>query len=143
MKVLDPYGQVVTSLYHGTSIKAAEATFAAGGAMHVPSWWGTFEIAQYYAEEEANAGGKGMVIFELPFTKFDPSKIVVDRASVSDPITMALPNDEHELQRLWGKSKNTWQDCLRIYGSIKYEGEMQVTEEDVAHWEEDTFGGGE
>ena len=48
--------------------------------------------------------------------------------------------DEHTLQEKWAQSNKTWQDCLAIYESVKYEGTITITEENIVR-ETDEEGG--
>jgi hypothetical protein len=123
-----------TFLYHGTSRAAFKNIVAGSGLMTSPSFWGSAAIANYYAEQEAEAAvgtdDEGFVILRVPMSRFDKNKFAVDNASVHDPITTVL-DDEHVLQDRWSASKKTWKDSLAVYESVVYNAPMKISDADV------------
>lgn len=134
-------------LYHGTQQKALERILRDGGIIKAPSYWGTQEAAEYYAEgynvyglHRTNFIGQDdeAVLIQVPLVRFDKSKLFPDQNTIAEPI-MSVYNDEldyeevteEELYEQWEACKGTWQDCLRIYQAVVYKAPMRITEDDV------------
>ena len=120
-------------LYHGTNRENAEAAVRQG-FVKAPSYWGTQRIAGYYADwvTDFEGGDSGdMAIIRVPMARFRSSGFQVDNPSVQEPISWTLGKKEEALFKLWGRSKKTWQDCLRIFESVRYRYPVKVTEDDV------------
>jgi RNA:NAD 2'-phosphotransferase (TPT1/KptA family)/8-oxo-dGTP pyrophosphatase MutT (NUDIX family) len=118
-------------LYHGTNDIALAGILKDGG-MPAGSHWGISSVADYFAkgasEEEGNP-----VILRVPMSRFNKTKIDIDQIAIAEPLTLALGVDEDTLYAEWEQvpGDGTWQDCLRIYGAIKYEAPMKITKADV------------
>jgi len=106
---------------------------SAGGVLPEPSWWGTAEIAEYYAETAAEEIGpeEEYKVIKLPLSAFNPALLEADQNSVAEPLTYTLGRSEDELYEEWQNCKGTWQDSLRIYGSVVYNAPIEVTAQTV------------
>jgi hypothetical protein len=115
-------------LYHGTSETAYQQIMAKGGVMK-PGYWGTEAIATYYAEVAAEELGpqEEYAIIKVPLSRFNKSQLIPDSASVAEPITGVLGRSDESLFEEWETSAGTWQDCLRIYGSVSYNASIKIT----------------
>ena len=120
-------------LYHGTS-RAIMEKILASGAIKPPSWWGTEQVAEYYAVVAAEAEGKDdtdSVIFQVPLSRFNGAMLKPDGNSIAEPLTFTLGRSEEDLYEEWEASKGTWQECLEIYESVRYNAPMKVTGADI------------
>jgi RNA:NAD 2'-phosphotransferase (TPT1/KptA family)/GNAT superfamily N-acetyltransferase/2'-5' RNA ligase/8-oxo-dGTP pyrophosphatase MutT (NUDIX family) len=120
-------------LYHGMSMTDYNRAMNADGILPEPSWWGTAEIAEYYAETAAEEIGpeEEYKIIKLPLSAFNPSLLEADQNSVAEPLTYTLGRSEDELYEEWQNCKGTWEDSLRIYGSVVYNAPIEVTAQTV------------
>lgn len=116
----------VPTLYHGTSSKAHKEIRAAGGVLKAPSYWGTYEIAEYYAEVVAEEDGSEQVIIEMPLNVFDKSALKPDDNSITEPLTFTLGKSEDDLHAEWLAAAGVWQDSLKIYGSVRYDAPISI-----------------
>jgi ribosomal protein S18 acetylase RimI-like enzyme len=116
-------------LYHGTSQTAYDEIMANGGGMVSPSWWGTEEVAEYYAEVTAEEIGEDeeMQIIAMPIHAFDKAALIPDENSIEEPLTYLLGQNEQALYAEWEKSDKTWEDSLRIYGSVRYNKPINIS----------------
>jgi len=121
----------VTHLYHGTSVNAHGQIMATGGFMKAPSYWGTPEIAEYYAEVVAEEDGSEQVILELPISAFNVAALVPDQNSIAEPLTYTLGRKEEELFTEWEGSDGTWEDSLEIYGSVRYNAAIDISKAEL------------
>lgn len=115
-------------LYHGTSRFNLNTILNRDkGLLRSPSYWGTEEIAGYYATTFADEG----IVLRVPLTRFNQKLLKPDMNSIAEPITMHIEYDEHEVGELWEKCKGTWKDSYRIVGSVVYNGPIKITKADV------------
>jgi RNA:NAD 2'-phosphotransferase (TPT1/KptA family)/GNAT superfamily N-acetyltransferase/ADP-ribose pyrophosphatase YjhB (NUDIX family) len=128
-------------LYHGTSEDNWNAIMEAGGVVPAGSCWGTERVAEYYAEDRAEAQTNDAIYNELgtrveeaiirvPLSRFDETNLKPDGNSVAEPLTFTLQRSEEDLYADWQKAGGTWQDSLRIYESVRYDAPMKVTKKD-------------
>lgn len=110
------------NLYHGTSSTNLPAIFAHG--IRSPSWWGVNSAANYYAEVTAEEDGGEQVIITIPLAQFNADKLEPDGNSVDEPLTTVLNATDEALYERWEVCNGTWQDCLHIYGSVLYRGDV-------------------
>ena len=115
-------------LYHGTSQAVAKMILGTG-TFHTPSWWGTIDIAKYYAEEAAEEDDSGAAIFSVDLARFKIALLEPDGNTIAEPIILGRKTEEM-LYATWQKSRGTWKDSLRIYGSVIYRGQIAVTDAD-------------
>jgi hypothetical protein len=108
------------TLYHGTTSTNLAAIL--GDGISSPSWWGTEAIAIYYAEVASEEDDGQPVIIAVPLARFDIDKLVPDEGAVAEPITTVLGASDDTLYEQWEQCVGSWQDCLCIYGSVKYIG---------------------
>jgi|ERR1035437_606398 hypothetical protein len=118
-------------LYHGTSSKYTSRILEKG--LSSPSYWGTIEVAQYYAEVVAEEEGGRAVIIAMPLSAFNQKHIEPDGESIAEPLTYTLGQTEGRLFSKWNRALGTWQDCLGIYGSIHYYGDtpLKISAENI------------
>jgi hypothetical protein len=110
------------TLSHGTS--STDLAAILGNGIPSPSCWGTEAIALYYADVTAEEDGGQPVVITVPLARFDINKLVPDEATVAEPITTVLGASDDMLYEQWQQCAGSWRDSLRIYGSVKYMGEM-------------------
>jgi hypothetical protein len=121
-------------LYHGTTATIAEKIML-DGVMEAGSYWGTERIAATYAEEAVDAeldyeAEAEEAIIRVPLSRFNKANLEPDENSVAEPLTYTLKRKEDELYAEWQNSQGTWEDCLRIYESVRYDAPLQVTKND-------------
>jgi hypothetical protein len=129
-----PHGAVcngVEHLYHGISASALAEILAKHGEIAAPSYWGTERLTRYYACEAAKEEGTGgrWGILRVALRRFVAARLSPCDNSVAAPVKHTLHGDE-ELN-LWRQSRGTWQDALRIYGSVRYDGPVRITQPDL------------
>lgn len=80
------------------------------------------EVAGYYAETIEDEG-ETPAILELDFDALivlvGQDGLEPDRPSIAEPITIALGCSEADVQAAWAASAGTFQDSLRIVGSLR------------------------
>lgn len=119
-------------LYHGTSSNAL-GRIAKTGVVISPSWWGTWAVAAYYAEVSAEEDDSDdEIIIRVPLSQFQTALIEPDENSIEEPLTYTLNSNEELLFNRWEASEKTWKDCLSIYGSVIYRGEVHLTPEQMS-----------
>jgi hypothetical protein len=98
-----------------------------------PSYWGTEEIAWYYAKVVAEEYGGRPLIIKIPLSKFDQSLLEPDHNSIAEPLTRTLGKSDEEVWEEWEEvpEPGTWQDSLDIVQSVEYHGPVKVLEEDL------------
>lgn len=109
----------MTYLYHATSSNNLPRILKYG--IKAPSYWGTVDIAHYYADDIDDA-----VILRLPLSAFDTRYLAPDHASVAEPITTVIGKSEEEVQAEWRGCEGTWEDSLEIVSSVKYNKVIKV-----------------
>jgi hypothetical protein len=118
-------------LYHGTSDKNLNNILEKG--ILNKSCWGSESIAFYYAECVVDEIGGNPILIKMPFKNFADNKFEIDWPSISEPITTILGQTDEELIDLWSKVPNdgTWLDCLNIFHSVIYKGDIYPTEKNI------------
>jgi hypothetical protein len=118
-------------LYHGTSQRKLHELLATGGTMTAPSWWGSQEVAWYYAEDQEDRDGSSPVVIGVPLSRFDTAHLEPDHNSIAEPITTVIGKTEDEVIEAWETAEGTWQESLDIVESVIYRAPIQVTDADV------------
>lgn len=121
-------GRASGVLYHGTS-QAVAKVILEKGTFYEPSWWGNAEIAKYYADGAGEDDNSGEAVFVVDLARFDVALLEPDGNTIAEPITLGKKSEEL-LFAAWQKSRGTWKDALRIYGSVIYRGQIAVSHED-------------
>ncbi len=112
-------------LYHVTSSENEESILESG--VKSPSYWAIADIADYY-EETVNDDGDDAVRFSMNLADFDHSLLEPDHEGISEPVTYStLGKSEKQVWREWEEAEGTWQDSLRIVGSVRYSGVARPT----------------
>lgn len=101
-------------LHHGTFEDRIPTILEEG--LDAPSYWGT--------ADEASSYGDGPVIVATP-EDFDDSLLMPNDLLI-DCIRSQDENDDGIVE--WDTSDKTWQDSLRIFGSVRYDGRFTVDE---------------
>lgn len=107
------------NLYHATASSKLPRILKYG--IRAPSYWGTIDIAHYYADDIDDA-----VILKLPLSAFDTRYLEPDHASIAEPLTWTIGKSEEEVQEEWAACDGTWQDSLAIVSSVKYTKVIKV-----------------
>lgn len=79
-----------------------------------PSYWGTLSKALEYAGDDGQ-------VFRVPIERFDP-----DMLAFNDLLSESLNDAGEDVVR-----DGTWQDSLREFDSVRYDGVVEVLEEDL------------
>ena len=121
----------VEHLYHGISANALAEVLAKHSEITAPSYWGTERLTRYYAKEAAKEEGNDgrWVILRIALRRFASERLSPSDNSVAVPVKYTLHGNE-ELN-LWRQSSVTWQDALRIYGSVRYDAPVLITQPDL------------
>lgn len=109
-------------LYHATSAEKLDNIQDTG--LQSGSYWGTAAIVEYYIETIEDEG-KTPVVLKALLSAFDPTKLAPDRPGLEEPITTVVGMNEQQVWKAWKKSKQTWQDCLNLIGSVRYNAIMR------------------
>ena len=105
-------------LYHASPSQHVEAIRAEGMK---PGYWGTYEIASYYAEDISDNGDEPHM-FKVALESFDEAQLIPDQNGIDEPLTYTLGMSEEDVQEQWQESGQTWRDSLEIIGSVAYRG---------------------
>ncbi len=116
-------------LYHGTSDVHKEAILQSG--VQSPSHWGTYQVAEYYADVATDIDGGNKMIIHKKLSDFDQSLLKPDQNSIEEPLTYTLRKTEDEVWEEWEESDGTWQASLSIVESVVYQGEMSINSEEI------------
>lgn len=101
-------------LHHGTF--EAIITDILENGMIAPSYWGTKETAGEY--------GDGACL-DVDLDAFDPDLIMPNDLLIE---ALREADDEDAGVLEWDASEGTWEDSLRIFGSVRYDGVLAVEE---------------
>ena len=118
-------------LYHGTSRAQVEGILRDG--LRGPSYWGTQQVAEYYAEvvaEEEEPPGEEVII-RKPLSAFNVDELDVDHNSVAEPLTYLLGEKEEMLYARYQESAGDWRASFRIYESVRYMQPIAVSPEEI------------
>ena len=118
-------------LYHGTSDLYKQDILENG--IQAPSYWGTAEIAAYYAKEVAEEYGGKPLIIKIPLSEFDQSLLEPDHNSIAEPLTHILGKSDEDVGEEWEEvpEPGTWRDSLDIVESVIYNATVKVLEKDL------------
>ncbi len=107
-------------LFHGTTMNALKSILEDG--VSGPSYWGTRVEAEPYAEDGS--------LLAVAVDRFDETALVPN-----DLLIESLRDDDSDgnadLLNLWDQSDQTWELCLRLFGSVRYDGNLSVDESDL------------
>lgn len=126
------------TLYHVAPSHARDS-IQKDGIRPVSYWSCREEIANYYAETIKDDGDTP-VTYEVALSKLDPTLIEPDYEGIEEPLTHTLKMSEDEVWDEWSGSDQTWQDCLEIIGSIRYQGWVKDAKEIGLHESADVDG---
>ena len=103
----------VAYLFHGTSSKHVASIIDRG--VRAESCWGTREVAEFFARQNAREFGGRAILVRVPADRFPIEGFRIDRLMIEFPIY-----DDYDVRALAWESivKPTWRDALRIYGSV-------------------------
>jgi hypothetical protein len=118
-------------LYHGTSDLYKQDILKNG--IQAPSYWGTVEIAEYYAKVIAEESGGNPLIIKIPLSEFDQSLLKPDHNSIAEPLTFTLGKSDEDVWEEWElvPDPGTWRDSLDIVESVIYDATVKVLEKDL------------
>lgn len=122
-------GSEIEYLFHGTSTKFKNYILENGTKS--PSYWGTEEVAKYYAEEVVEQHGGKLLIIKVPMSKFKEEFLKPDENSVAEPLTYTLGKTEDEVWEEWKESDGTWRDSFDIVSSVKYNAPLKIEEKET------------
>jgi hypothetical protein len=114
-------------LYHGTSSLNYESILDDG--VSDPSYWGTFENAKYFARGTCEETGGDPMIIAKNISDFSQYDLKVDENIIDFQINND-PKFRDRQFKAWNASGKTWQDCLRIFGAVKYDNVVYVEAHD-------------
>jgi len=109
--------------YHGTSLRAL-AEIEKLGRIKPVSYWGSYEVAAYYAEVTAEEQDDRAVILQYPIAKFLDQYLEPDYPGIEEPITYTIGKKESAVWREWKQSDKTWQDSWQIIQSVRYTADV-------------------
>ena len=109
----------MTIFYHGTTKENLDAILEEG--VNGPSYWGTRNEAEPYADG---------VLFAVDASRFSddllaPNNLLIESLRDDDPVGNA------EVLTEWQTCPQTWEDSLRIFGSVRYDGNIDVYDNDL------------
>ena len=108
----------MTTLYHVTT--RDNLTAIAQEGLRGRSYWASESaVVDYYQEVVRDEGGSPVVL-ELPLEAalgFSPEP---DRPGLEEPISGAVGMSEDEVWEAWEDTKQDWQPCLDLIGSIRF-----------------------
>ncbi len=115
-------------LYHVTPKTDLLAITSTG--VRPGSYWGTMEIADYYAKVIEEDGGEPVFI-RASVSVFTESKLRPDKPGLEEPITTVIGKSKEEIWEAWESSNKTWKDCLDLIGSVQYMKVMHLPPAEV------------
>ncbi len=113
-----------TILYHVTSASNVERIQQEG--VRPVSYWSTDDLVDYYSETIVDEGGQP-VVFRISLNDLDPQLIEPDYPGIDEPITTVIGMSEEKVHQVWEASSQTWNDSLKLIGSIRYRGVVRPT----------------
>lgn len=116
-------------LYHGTSTKALES-IREGMFLREQTDFGSAEVAEYYAEETAEADGSKPVVLAIPIERFKMAALKPDLNSIDEPLTYTLGTTEEEVWDQWKNSDRSWLACYDIVESVRYHAPLALEPSD-------------
>lgn len=118
-------------LYKGISSRHLPQIMQHG--VNAPSYWGTQEVASYYAMEASQKIGGDPVILKVALDRFDTTMLDPDNNSLDTPLLSVLDYDESEIADEWENSEKDWTDSLRIVGAVVYRVPVTISDADVIY----------
>src|SRR6185437_2534756 len=94
-------------LYHVTQKSDLPSITSSG--VRPFSYWGTIEIADYFAKVIEDDGGEPVFI-RASMSVFTESKLRPDKPGLQEPITTVIGKSEEEIWEEWESSNQTWKD---------------------------------
>lgn len=116
-------------LYHGMSSRSLPGVLS--GGLSAPCFWGTEELACYYAAEAALEDGTEPVLLRVAIGRFDQSALHPDLNSLDTPLLSALDMDESEIADAWMESRKDWRASLRIVGAVLCTAVVRILPKDA------------
>lgn len=104
-------------LFHGSSARNRSAILDEG--VTAPSYWGTEDEARGYA---------GGLLLAVDIEEFDPDAIAPNDLLI-EQLREQDPEDEGIAE--WDSSAGSWQDSLRIFGSVRYDLTLRIDEQAI------------
>ena len=90
-----------------------------------PGYWGTLPVIRYYISMRLV---NEPVVFRVPFSAFNPSYLEADLKGIQDPPSAEVTGmTEDEVSDAWDASGQSWQDSLKLIGSVRYGMHIAVT----------------
>ena len=126
----------VEYLFHGTSANQMEAILTNSGEITPFSYWGTEPEAERAAKEERGAtdDNEGWIVVRVALRRFARERLSPDNRAIAALLQSALHTAgplTYTQHARWQLSDGTWQDSLRICGSVLYDAQIRITEADV------------
>ena len=126
-------------LYHDVSASRLQEILSNHGQIAGPSYWGTRDLAWYYAKEVAREEGhqQEWVMLRVALGRFAAQWLRADDSAVARPQATRIGNAPEYRDGRWQQQACTWQDSLRVYGSVRYEAPVSITLTDVCRSRDD------
>lgn len=118
-------------LYYGTTERGWQR-IQDQGFVSGPSFWATAALAEYRAEEASDADGTAPVVLVADIEAFDTDDLEADFNAIDQPNTRVLERTEQEVAELWEAAEQSWEDSLRIAGSVRCLAQVDVEDVGVA-----------
>jgi len=103
-------------LYHGTTKEALCRILDEG--VEAPSYWGSQSEAELYED-----GAMLCIDSHELSVEFLPNDLLIDAMREDDP--------DNEALLLWENSAQTWRDSLKIFGSVRCDDIIRLSEEPI------------
>jgi hypothetical protein len=124
--VMEDTDQDPQYLYHGTTTRYLKGILGSGGLDGGSHWTSRPEIAQWFAKHKAKEKGGRQVLIRVPFAEFDPNGFQPDLNLMDFPIPAHETDHEDRLNALAEPSAPTWQESLRHFDAVIYDGMVPV-----------------
>lgn len=107
----------MTTLYHVTTQESLPA-IAQDGLRKLSYWASESAVVDYYCKVVRDDGGTPVVL-ELPLEVLVAFSPEPDRPGLEEPISCAIGMGEDEVWEAWEATKQDWQACLELIGSLR------------------------
>jgi hypothetical protein len=87
------------------------------------TYWGTADIAAYYAETIRDEGKRPVFVI-AKICAFDQAQLEPDMPGIEEPLTFTLKMSEEEVWDAWKATDGSWQASLNLIGSVAYRGAL-------------------
>jgi len=105
-------------LYHATPFSNIESILKTG--LRPGSFWcANTDLLDYYVETIEDEDQVAAII-EVKIELFDPEFFTPDFPGLSEPISLVIGIKEDRVWPLWLKTEQSWQACLELIGSVRY-----------------------